>query len=717
MKKTIAPPRAAAFRIAVLGAALLMPMSLASARIVRLEITKTEPAFEGRSFGAVGAYEKITGRAHGVLDPGSAANRVIQDIELAPRNAKGEVEYTTDIEIIRPKDMAKGNGVLLFEVVNRGNKLALRNFNAGMPNSGPDWNALKSSGDGFLMNEGYSVVWFGWQADLVAGNNRVRIDVPVARNPDGSAVTGILRSEMVVMQPAKSLPLSQGWFTTVTHAAYATASTDNKAAFPDGFRPTLTVRARENAPRVEIPASEWRFGACPDGQPEAASDKHVCYPAGFQPGRLYELIYRAKDPLVLGIGFAALRDIGTFLKHERKDQAGQANPLFRAGQKAIVIGTSQSGRMIRSFLHLGFNRDEKGRVTFEGAKPHIGGGLMPMNVRFGHPGRAWGDQIDHLYQAYDFPFHYAAMHDPITGRRQGILDRCAANGTCPKIFHVATALEVFEGRQSLGLTDPLGRRDVADPANVRSFILASTQHASAALPLPNAAPFGNCVQQSNPNPHLWAMRALLTELKDWVKDGKAPPASVVPRIADGTLVAPNQVRVPAIPANAYGNVQRPALRYIPNHNPLQVFDFGPGYRAGDSSGVITIEPPRQGVQSYGILVMQADADGMDLGGLKSIYQRVPVASMLSWNVGRPGRFEDGFCLFQGAYIPFAKSKTEREQAGDARPSIEERYPDKAAYVAAMRKATDAMVKERMMLPADAATLVKQAEEEGIRLAP
>jgi hypothetical protein len=704
-------------RLLAAAAILTLPAAEASARITRIEITKVEPAFDGKAFGAVGAYERLTGKAHGVLDPNAAANRIIQDIALAPRNAKGLVEYATDIEIIRPKDAARGNGTLLVEVVNRGNKLALRNYNNGMPNDGADWNALKSSGDGFLMSEGYTVVWFGWQADLVVGNNRVRLEVPVAKNPDGSSITGVLRSEMVVQAPAKTLPLSQGWFTALIHTPYATASTDNRTAAADGFRPTLTVRAKENAPRAEIPPTEWRFGQCVDGQPETASDKHVCLPAGFQPGRLYELIYRAKDPLVLGIGFAALRDVGTFLKHERKDDAGNANPVFRAGQKAVVIGTSQSGRMIRSWMHLGFNRDEKGRVTFDGAKPHIGGGLMPMNVRFGHPGRAWGDQIDHLYQAYDFPFHYAQMLDPITGRRQGILDRCNANGTCPKIFHVATSLEVFEGRQSLGLTDPLGRRDVADPANVRTFILASTQHGAAALPLPTAAPFGNCVQQANPNPHTWAMRALLTELKDWVKDNKAPPASVTPRIADGTLVAPNQVRVPAIPANAYGNVQRPALRYIANHNPLQVFDFGPQYRAGDSSGVITIEPPKQGVQSYGILAPQADADGMDLGGVRSVYQRVPIASLMAWNVGRAGRFEDGFCIFQGGYVPFAKSKAEREQAGDPRPSVEERYPTKEAYVVAMRRATEALVKERTLLPADAALLVKQAEEEGIRLAP
>ncbi len=704
---------AAAFVVAVVA---LVP-SAASARIVRVEITRTEPAFEGRSFGAVGPYERLIGKAHGAVDPRAAANRMIQDIQLAPRNAAGLVEYVADIEILRPRDAAKGNGVLLVEVVNRGNKLVLRNLNDGIPANGADMNAVKSAGDGFLMEQGYTIIWFGWQADLVAGNNRVRLQAPVARNPDGSAITGIVRSEMVVNAPTRTLPLSAGFFTALTHTPYATASTSNTTPFADGFLPTLTVRAKENAPRVAIPPADWSFGACPDNQPVTTSDTQICLPAGFQPGRLYELIYRAKDPIVLGLGFAALRDVGSFFKFERRDDAGNANPVFRRGQRAVTIGTSQSGRFIRSYLHLGFNRDERGRVAFDGAMPHIGGGLMPLNVRFGHPGRAWGDQIDHLYQAYDFPFHYAAMRDPITGRTQGILDRCAANGTCPKIFHVATSLEIWEGRQSLGLTDPLGRRDVPDPANVRSFILASTQHSPANPPLPTAAPFGSCVQQSNPNPHTWAMRALLTELVAWVKDGRAPPASVVPRIADGTLVAPNQVRIPAIPANAYGNVQRPALRYLANHNPLQVLDFGPDYRAGDSSGVISVEPPRQGVQSYGILVPQADADGMDIGGVRSVYQQAPIGSYMAWNVGRRDRFEDGFCLFQGAFIPFAATRAEREATGDPRPSIEERYPNREAYVAAVRKATEALVAQRTMLPADAAHLIRQAQTEGIRLAP
>ena len=689
----------------------------AEARVTRIEITRTEPAFDGKSFGTTGPYQRLIGRAFGALDPKQPENSLIQDIALAPRNANGMVEYSTDIEILRPADGAKSNGVLLVEVVNRGNKNALRNFHAGMPGDVADLNALKSSGDGFLLNQGFTVVWFGWQADLVAGNNRIRLEAPIAKNADGSSVTGLLRSEMVVNGPTKSLPLSAGYFTGLTHTAYPTVSVNNGAALPDGFLPSLTVRGKENAPRVAIPNSDWSFAACADGKPTVVSDVNICLNSGFQPGKLYELVYRAKDPLVLGVGFAALRDVGSFFKFERKDDLGTANPIYRAGTKAITIGTSQSGRFIRSYLHMGFNRDEKGRVTYDGAKPHIGGGLMPINMRFGHPGRAWGDQIDHLYPAYDFPFSYATQFDPLTGRRQGILDRCGANGTCPKIFHVATSLELWEARQSLGLTDPLGKRDVPDPKNVRTFILASTQHAPVALPLPKEPPFGMCVQQSNPNPHTWAMRALLLELVAWVKDGKEPPASVTPKIADGTLVAPNQVRIPEIPATNYGGTARPALRYLANNNPLQVLDFGPEYRPGDSSGVVTIEPPRAGVMSYGVRVPQADADGADVAGVRSVYQQAPIGSYMGWNVGRKDRFEDGFCLFQGAFMPFAKTKEERVAASDPRPSLEERYPNKEAYVVAIRKATETLVAQRTMLPADAALLIKQAETEGVRAGP
>ncbi|WP_046869451.1 alpha/beta hydrolase domain-containing protein [Microvirga massiliensis] len=701
----------------VVTVAAVLLTGTAEARITRLEVSSVEPVFGGRSFEPVGPYKRVRGRAFGEVDPNAPANAIIQDIQLAPRNARGMVEYATEIDILRPADLGRGNGVLFFNILNRGNKGGLAAFNADVPPNLTEINSVADPGDGFMLKEGYTLVWFGWQADVLPGNNRMTMSAPVARNADGSPITGLVRAELTTLTPTKTLNLSSGWFTTLTHASYPTASPDNRKPFEDGFLPTLTVRAKEQEPRVTIPNADWAFGSCPEGGEPTTDDTRICYSAGFEPGKLYELIYRAKDPLVLGLGYAVTRDLAAFLKNEERDTAGTANPVFRPGAKAIVMGTSQSGRMIRSFLHLGFNEDEGGRLVFEGAYPHIGGGLIPLNVRFAQPGRAWGHQIDHLYPAYDFPFSYAAQTDPISGRTQGILDRCSATHSCPKIFHVATALEVWEGRQSLGLTDPLGRLDVPDPATVRTFILASTQHVPANLPLPTAEPFGHCQQQANPNPQVWTMRALLTALTAWVKDDKDPPASVVPRIVDGTLVAPDQVRFPPIPANAYGNVRRPAVRFLSVHNPLHPADYGPEYNPADMSGVITQEPPGIGTASYGILVPQVDEDGNDVGGLRSAHLQVPIGTYTGWNLGRAGRFENGFCSLQGSFIPFARTKLERLDSGDRRLSLEERYLTKEAYVEAMRGATSRLVSDRLLLPEDAKRLLQQAEGEGIRLAP
>ena len=267
-----------------------------------------------RAFGNVGAYERLLGRASGELNPADPANTIVQDLSLAPRNARGMVDYTTDFEVLKPVDI-----------------------------------------------------------------------------------------------------------------------------FADGFLPTLTVRAREQDPREPIPNSEWSFATCEAGKAPVPDERHVCYSAGFKPGRLYELIYRAKDPTVEGLGFAATRDLATFLRNSEKDDASTANPVYRPDNLAIAEGSSQSGRMIRSFIALGFNQDEMGRRVFDGAYPHIGGGLMPLNLRFGQPDRAWGEQTDHLYPAYDFPFTYAHQTDPLTQRSQGVLDSCLATDTCPRIYSVLIA--------------------------------------------------------------------------------------------------------------------------------------------------------------------------------------------------------------------------------------------------------------------------------------
>jgi hypothetical protein len=698
-------------RLTVAFCALMLGLAPAArAHVTRIEITKTEPAFDGAAFGQTGAYQVVTGMAHGELDPALPENAIIQDILLAPRNAKGMVEYATAFQILKPVNQSQGNRVLLFEVLNRGNKLAVRSFNADVPGGPADWNALSSPGDGFLFNQGYTMVWFGWQQDVTAGANRLLMPPIVAHNPGGAPITGIVRDEIVTQTDATSLKLSTSWQGT-TASAYPAATLDNRGA-------TLTVRAREQDPRVPIPNDAWSFGTCGADGVVTPDPANICLKGGFHPGHLYELIFQARDPLVMGIGFAAARDLGAFLKSAKADSAGTANPVWLPGQVAMIEGSSQSGRMIRTLLHLGFNRGEDGKRVFDGAYPHIGGGMLPLNIRFAQPNRAWGEQVDHTYPAYDFPFTYTRQTDPLTGRSQGLLDRCTATNTCPRIFHVATALEMWEGRQSLGLTDPLGQKDVADPPNVRTFLMTSTQHGPAGLPLPTGPVFGNCQQQSNPNPQVWTMRALLSALTLWVRDNAAPPPSLAPRIATGEMVAPDQVRFPPIPANSYGGVERPRILPGPRvYDTLHVLDRGTGYRAGDTSGVITREPPGVGTASYGILVPQVDADGNDLGGVRSVFVQVPIGTYTGWNTGRKDRFENGFCNLQGSFIPFAKTKAEREAAGDPRLSLEERYPSAADYAAKIRAATAGLVAARMLLPADAARLEVEAERNGIRTAP
>ncbi len=707
--------------LGLVGALLTVAAGAAEARITRLDVLRTEPAFGGTSFGDVGAYEHVFARAHGEVDPADPRNAVVQDLSLAPRNGRGMVEYSTSVELLRPADMTRGNHILLFEVVNRGNKLIFGNFNAGTTGTVADRNGLTNPGDGHLMREGYTLVWWGWQQDVLEGWNRVLMQEVIAHLSDGSPVTGVVRSEMVTPVATPTLPLSMSWqVITVppdSFDEYPSVSTDNHTPLADGFLPTLTVRAREQDPRVQVPNTEWSFATCAAGQPAKPDQKHICLSNGFQPGHFYELIYRATDPLVLGLGFAATRDLGVFLRDAPKDDAGTANPAYRPNQRNIIIGSSQSGRMIRSFIQLGFNQSETGGKAFDGAYPHIGGGLIPLNVRFGQPIRAWGEQPDHLYPAYDFPFTYARQSDPMTGRQQGVLDQCSTTDTCPRIFHVATALEVWEGRQSLGLTDPLGRYDVPDPANVRTFIMASTQHGSAPLPLATKAPFGFCQQQPNPNPQVWTMRALLRGLVLWVRDGVEPPASEVPHIADGTLVAADQLHFPPIPANNYGGVDRPAVPPERVANALHVLDFGPLYHPETTSGIISIEPPLARTAAYGVLVPKVDADGNDIGGVRSVFLAAPIGTYTGWNLYRKGNFEGGLCNLQGSFIPFAATRAEREEVGDPRLSIEERYPTKEVYATMVEKAAEALVNKRLLREDDARMLVDEARAKGVRTGP
>jgi hypothetical protein len=604
--------------------------------------------------------------------------------------------------------MSKGNRMLFYNVHNRGNKGGLSSFNIGTVGG----NEPTGAGDGFLQEMGYTIIWSGWQPDVLPGGGRMTMRVPVATNPDGTPITGTVRSEFTVAAPVNTQALSAGRYTGAS-TTYPTANTNNMVPFADGFLPSLTVRHREPDARVPIPNTDWAFGSCPGGGAVVPNETQVCLRgAGFQPNNLYEVVYRAKDPIVMGLGYAGVRDLISFFKHARRDDAGTPNPLYVKGDdkdeatKAVFSGSSQSGRNMRTYLHLGFNQDERRRVVFEGAFPHIGGGRAYFNSRFSQAGRAWGHAYDHLYPAYQFPFAYQSTFDPLTGQTGGVLDRCTQTKSCPRIFHVATALEVWEGRQSLGLTDTLGQRDLKEPKNLRTYIMASTSHGAAPFP----PGFGECQQQLNPNRQFETMRALWVAFTDWVSDGKEPPESEAPNLRDRTLVHASRVRFPQIPANTYGGIGRPATHFTGLYNGLQVLNFGPMFDHFDISGIATIEPPQVGTRDYGVLVPQVDEDGNDLGGVRSTQLRAPTATYTGWNLGAAGNVMENFlCTLSGSYIPLPRTKAERVATGDPRKSLEERYKDHKGYVKAVEKATKSLVKDRFLLKRDADRLVAEAE--------
>ena len=681
-------------KLATLGVtSLLIGLPLrAEARITRLEIVRVEsPALGGQSFGAVGEYELIVARAYGELDPRDPQNAVIQDLDLAPRNSRGMVEYSTDVEILKPKDLSRGSGVLFYDVVNRGNRIGMRGLTLGSDGSfGPG-----GAGDGFLQRRGYTIVWSGWQGDLLPGAGRLTLTVPVAVNRDGSPITGVVRAEYDIPPAATTAVMTAAPGTRAISASGFSTSSDNyETASLDNAGATLTKRRLEADARVAVPRDRWAFADCAarpfPGEPDRTK---VCLKDGFEPGYLYELVYTARNPRVLGIGFAATRDLISFLRHAARDGSGTVNPLANGIQTAMALGISQSGNYLRTFLHLGFNRDDDGKIVFDAMNTHVAARHLAMNIRFGQPGRGAGQRVDHLYPGSDGSLGWPDAFDEIGKRRGGILNRCESTKTCPKIFHTLSASEYWHLRASPATTDALGSRDLPVPDNVRIYLLSGTQHGAAAQP---SRGMGQTL--SNPNPHRETHRALLVALEDWTRRGVAPPPSQYPTIREGTLVRsdPKSIGWPAIPGITYSGLL----------NSLPLLDFGPGFKPGDVSGIISQEPPRVGGREYAVLVPKVDADGNEIAGIRNTNIQAPTGTYTGWSL----RSADGeLSSLTGSYIPFANTRAERAASGDPRLSIEERYPNRAAYVAAVRAAAQRLVAARFLLADDAERLVREAE--------
>lgn len=622
----------------------------AAAGVQSLEIRAVADAFGGESFGAVGPYEYVAAVAHGRLDPNDPANAGIVDLDKAPRDSDGLVEYQTDVGILRPKDPSKGSRVLFYDVVNRGNKLALSSyFNEGAAD-------LSDPGNGFLMRQGYTVVWSGWQGDIpMSGDgSRIGADFPVATNADGSPITGPSREEIVFDNTTNpgSMPLT---WPTATH---------------DQSQASLRVKEHQTDAWTDLPSSTWSW----------ADDKTITIdrPPEFDAGAIYEFTYPARDPEVMGIGFAAVRDLVSYLKRDGSFDV------------SLMEGISQSGRFVRDFVWQGFNADPGGGRVFDAAMPLIAGSRKTWtNFRFAQPGRWSKQHEDHLQIGDQFPFTYAVTTDPVSGATDGILARCSTNDTCPKIMHLDGGGEFWLARASLIVTDGAGN-PVALPDNVRAYLMTGTPHGYALTGQP--APVAACKNLSNIVYVGFTTRALTPALVDWVLNGTPPPPSTYPSLADGTLVDPSSASAVGFP-----DLSPIGVAYTGVFNFLNLTDYN-------------VVPPRvDASKPYRVLVPNTDADGNDLPGVRSPDLTVPLGTSLSWNPRKAGYAEGDQCVSQGSFVPFATTEAERAQSGDPRQSLQERYPSRADYLSRVREAALGLKEQGFALDEDVERLVQRAE--------
>jgi hypothetical protein len=553
-----------------------------------------------------------------------------------------------------------------YEVPNRGGKGILRRLQYAEASLDP--RAPADFGDAWLLEQGFSIAWMGWQWDAPERPGLLRLRAPIAttgRRP----IEGLARSVVIVGERRDEAPLADA-----SHIAYPPVD-------PEGRDSRLYVRDRRlDAPRL-LPRKSWRF----------AGTSKVVLEGGFEPGRIYEVVYRSRDPRVAGCGLAATRDLVSFFKSE----SGPHNPLAGVSL-ALGHGISQSGRFLRHFLQQGFNEDEQGRRVFDGVFVEVAGaGRGSFNHRFAQASRDGHQHWNVHYPTDVFPFTDLPQTDPETGETAGLLDRALASGTAPKLFHVVTAYEYWNRAASLMHTDPTGARDVALPDTSRVYLIASAQHGPGSLPPAEGGATGNDgLHAANPNDFRPAIRALVHALDRWVAEDVEPPPSRCPRIADGTLVAPEKAGWPPVPG-----VRFPLVR----NEPARV-DYGPEW----ARGVIALEPPRLG-RVFPALVPAVDADGNDRAGIRLPEVAAPLATQTGWNWRHPATgAPDALVAYRGSYLGFARTRAEREAKGDPRLSIEERYRGREDYLGRVALSALALVRERFLLPQDVPFVLERA---------
>lgn len=507
----------------------------------------------------------------------------------------------------------------------------------------------------------------------------------MAKNGDGSSITGPALARFVDM-PAGTQTLS--------------LPSANAPVDLDTARATLTRRGSEDGAVIPIAPGDWAFADCRKAPfPGSPDPTRLSVKGGFDPASLYELVYTAKDPPVLGIGLAATRDVVSFFRYADGADEGATPPIRGKVEHVVAQGISQAGNLVRTFLHLGFNEDESGRIVWDGANAHIAARQLPINFRIARPGGAAG-----MFEpGSEGVLWWGDYEDRARGLKSaGLLDRCRASNTVPKVFETFGSAEFWGLRMSPNLVGTAADRDIPLPPTVRRYYFPGTAHGGGRGGFgTRARPSDRFELADNPNPHSETMRALLVALIDWVANDAEPPPSRYPLLFAGELVRPDRraMGFPAIPGSP-----------LPDNllNRFLDYDFGPEFRAADLSGRMTLQPPvvRQIIPS---LVPKVDADGNEVGGVPSVLHRAPLGTYVGWNVARTGFLRGHNPGFTGGFLPFARTKEERLRKGDPRPSLEERYRDHAGYVAAVKAAVDAMEKGRLLLADDAARTLREAE--------
>ena len=679
-------PRLLAFALAG-AAAMPSGVPVAEAHITRIVIDPAQsqsPAFEGRVFGPdgkVGPYEKLRGRAFGELDPADPRNAVITDLARAPRNARGKVEYSMDIFILKPIDVKKGNHRVFLDFNNRGEMRVAALNDTALSN-----NPTKASdaGTGFIMNLGYSIVGNGWDFGASNEDAGMTIAVPIAKNPDGSSITGP-SYEYINFDDGKSVRYELTY----------------PAATLDKSRAKLTVRARLSDPAVDVPASGWEYV-------DAKTIRLL--PAGtpFKQSHIYELAYTARDPVVAAIGLAATRDFVSFLRHAAKDEMGTANPLAGDVRYVYSFSISQPSRTLNDFQALGFNEDEQGRRVIDGMLKWTGGGSGDqINYRFAQTGRTERNRQNHLYPEGVFPFAYPVLTDHLSGRTGGRLARCTATNTCPKNIDANSANEYWVKAGSLLHTDTRGN-DLPDPPNVRFYLISGLSHGVG-----NVNSRGQCQQFLNPTSPFPALRALLVALDQWVTDGIEPPASRVPRRSDNTAVmavARPGHQTGVIPQDALGWPTIPGVTYTGVITTRYYLDFGPKLQEGI---IAHYPPPLAERHVYSHFVSKVDRDGNEMAGIRMPPVEAPIATTTGWALRRAEFGDSDGCEASGQHIAFKTTKAERMAAGDPRLSLEERYGSHDGYVAAVAKAAGTLGHDRLLLPEDVQRYVDAARASNV----